>query len=171
MNTSRTRFTDLMVLVDPHIVPADDTETALLSAQLMSAARAFVTPAVLKATIPCENPNKLKRAQLLGASVEIGERYGRIHIHFNLNLTHETKIYLKHPGDGKTINNEVQEWFNERLGKSCFVSVRLADTGRAKNYATKGTKGAANSGPDISIGRKELDEAQDRPNGSSTSTS
>lgn len=133
---SRDRFTDFMVTVDPHIVPADETEVQLLANQLKSAVQAFVTAPVLKTVLPCEDPNGLKRAQLLNMAVEIGEKYGREHVHFNLNLTHRTKIFLKHP-DGRTINDEVQKWFNQRLDRSCFVSVRLADSGRAKNYATK----------------------------------
>lgn len=133
---SRDRFTDLMITVDPHIIPKDETEVQIVANQLKSAVQAFVTAPVLKAVLPCENPNALKRAQLIGLSVEIGEKYGREHVHFNLNLTHRTKILLKHP-DGRTINDEVQKWFNQRLERSCFVSVRLADTSRAKNYATK----------------------------------
>jgi len=133
---SRDRYTDLMITVDPHVVPADETETTQIANQLKAAVTAFVTAPVLKAVLPCGDPSKLRRAQLIGFAVEIGEKYGREHVHFNLNLTHRTKIYLKHP-DGRTINDEVQKWFNERLGRSCFVSVRLAETGRAKNYATK----------------------------------
>lgn len=150
--SSRERFTDLMILVDPHIVPIDDADAQVKGDWLMDAVRGFVTAPVLRATIPTEDPTRLMRAQLLGASVEIGERYGRIHVHFNLNLTHKTKVLLKHP-DGRTINDEVQKWFNQRLGVSCFVSVRLAETGRAKNYATKDGTGVGA----VSIGGKELD--------------
>ncbi len=125
-----------MITVDPHIVPKDETEVSIVAAQLKSAVLAFVTAPVIIATIPCEDPSKIRRAQLLNMAVEIGEKYGREHVHFNLNLTHRTKILLKHP-DGRTINDEVQKWFNARLGRSCFASVRLADTSRAKNYATK----------------------------------
>lgn len=151
---TRDRFTDLMVLVDPHIVPVDDADLRERGQWLMQAVNAFVTPAVLKATVPCADPSKLRRAQLLGASVEVGDKYGRVHIHFNLNLMHRTTVYLKHP-DGRTINDSIQTWFNERLGKSCFVSVRLADTSRAKNYATK-SGGGVDGG--IRVGRTPVGE-------------
>jgi hypothetical protein len=149
-----------MILVDPHIVPKDSEEERTLGDWLMAAVRAFVTAPVLRATIPTEDPSRLKRAQLLNASVEVGDKYGRIHVHFNLNLTHPTKVLLKHP-DGRTINDEVQNWFNRQLGQSCFVSVRLAESGRAKNYATKnGTPG----GGAVSINREKLDAARTGPN-------
>lgn len=158
--SSRERFTDLMILVDPHIVPRDSEHERALGDWLIAAVRSFVTAPVLRATIPTEDPSRLKRAQLLNASVEVGDKYGRIHVHFNLNLTHTTKVLLKHP-DGRTINDEVQKWFNQQLGiaadQSCFVSVRLAESGRAKNYATKnGTPG----GGAVSIDREKLDAAR-----------
>lgn len=150
--TSRDRFTDLMVVVDPHIVPADDNDQQKWGDILISAVQRFVTPAVLKAVLLCEDSSRLKRAQLVNASVELGDKYGRIHIHFNLNLTHQTKVLLKHP-DGREINDQFQQWFNAELGRSCFVSVRLADSGRAKNYATKSGVG----GGAISIDRGKLE--------------
>lgn len=141
----RSRYTDFMVLVDPHIVPGDDTEQEEWTQKLMDAVREFVTAPVLRQVLLCEDSTKLRAARLVGASVELGDLYGRVHIHFNLSLTHETQVYLKSP-DGREINRVFAEWFSRRLGKDgVFVSVKLADTSRAKNYATKSGERAADS--------------------------
>lgn len=135
---SRTRFTEFIVLVDTHYAPKTPEEEKALSDDLLAAVQEFSSVPVLRQLLLCEDSSKLRRKQLTGASVELGDTYKRIHVHFVLNLEHQTTLYLKHP-DGRTINRVCQDWFNKRLGTSCFVSVALGDT-RAKNYAAKGTK-------------------------------
>lgn len=132
------RFTEFIVLVDTHYAPKTPEEEKALSDDLLEAVKEFSSREVLRELLLCKDSSKLRTKQLTGASVELGETYKRIHVHFVLNLEHDTEIYLKHP-DGRTINRVCQDWFNNRLGTSCFVSVALGDT-RAKNYAAKGTK-------------------------------
>lgn len=140
-DTARTRYTDLFFTVDTHVKPNDADDEQRLARALVEAVDAFVTPAVLRAVLPCDDARKLRGATLTPWVPEVGSKFGRIHCHFNLSLRHETKIYLKHPRDGRTINEQVQQWFDERLepvtGRKCFARVSLADSGRAKNYAVK----------------------------------
>lgn len=163
---SRTRFTEFAILVDTHYVPKTADEEATMTAELEAAVKEFCSVPVLRSVILCDDVTKLRKKQLMGSSVEIGDKYKRIHVHFVLNLEHQTTIYLKHP-DGRTINRVCQEWFNERLGTSCFVAVSLADT-RAKNYATKGTKRGAKV-ESVSIDRATI-EASTRTASGGTKT-
>lgn len=166
---SRARFTEFMVLVDTHYAPKTPEEEKALGDDLLAAVREFCSVAVLRRVLLCDDVSKLRKKQLTGASVEIGEKYHRLHVHFVLNLEHQTTVYLKHP-DGRTINKQCQEWFNERLGTNCFVSVALADT-RAKNYATKGRKGVASATANrVSISREEIENENGRTTGGATSS-
>lgn len=151
----RVRFTEFIVLVDTHYAPKTEAEEKALSDDLLAAVKEFCSVPVLRQVLLCEDVTKLRRKQLTGASVELGDKYRRIHVHFVLNLEHETTIYLKHP-NGRTVNRTCQDWFNERLGTSCFVSVALGDT-RAKNYATKGQKGATDDVKRVSITRADIE--------------
>lgn len=158
----RLRFTEFLILVDTHYAPKNAAEEQALSEELKAAVLEFCSVPVLRQVVLCEDVTKLRSKQLTGAGVEIGDKYKRIHVHFTLNLQHQTTVYLKHP-DGRTVNREFQEWFNRRLGTSCFVSVELGDT-RAKNYATKGVKGgrggATVGARAISINRKAVEASR-----------
>lgn len=164
---SRTRFTEFMVLVDTHYAPKTPEEEKALGDDLLEAVKEFCSVPVLKKVLLCEDSSKLRKKQLTGAGVEIGDKYHRLHVHFTINLEHQTTVYLAHP-DGRTINRQCQEWFNQRLGTSCFVSVALADT-RAKNYATKGRKGQGTiTANRVSIGRQEIEDENRRTTGGAT---
>lgn len=154
----RTRFTEFIILVDTHYKPKTPLEEETLTQELLDAVKEFTSVPVLRRVLLCEDASKLRRKQLTGASVELGDRYGRIHVHFVLNLEHQTTVYLAHP-DGRTVNRQFQDWFNERLGTNTFVSVSLGDT-RAKNYATKGTKSPAAGVGRVSIDRGAVEAAQ-----------
>lgn len=129
-----------MVTVDTHCKPEDDADRARLVDVLKRVLRQFNTKEALKATILCEDPSKLKRIVMTSASIEEGDKYGRVHAHFNLSIEHETNVYLRHP-DGRTLNRVLIDWFNAALqpdtGKDCYVRASLAESSRAKNYATK----------------------------------
>ena len=139
IETARSRYTDFFVTVDTHVASADDAQDKLIGALLLQTVRKFCTPAVLKQVLITDNPNKLRMATLTNASVEIGEKYKRIHVHFNISLLHETFIRLA--ANGESINTRVANWFDSELedstGKKCYASVRLSESSRAKNYAIK----------------------------------
>lgn len=142
------RYTDLMITVDTHCQPADDEDRARLTALLKRVLKEYNTAAALKETLLCEDPTKLRRVVMTSASIEEGDKYGRVHAHFNLSIEHETNVYLKHP-DGRTLNRVLIDWFNAHLqpetGKDCYVRASLAESSRAKNYATKASARSASS--------------------------
>jgi hypothetical protein len=140
------RYTDLMITVDTHCQPKDDEDRVRLTALLKRVLKEYNTAPSLKATILCEDPAKLRRIVMTSASIEEGDKYGRVHAHFNLSIEHETNVYLKHP-DGRTLNRVLIDWFNAHLepetGKDCYVRASLAESSRAKNYATKASNASA----------------------------
>lgn len=140
------RYTDLMVTVDTHCKPEDDADRSRLVDVLKRVLRQYNTKDALKATILCEDPSKLRRIVMTSASIEEGDKYGRVHAHFNLSIEHETNVYLRHP-DGRTLNRVLIDWFNAALqpdtGKDCYVRASLAESSRAKNYATKASVASA----------------------------
>lgn len=134
----RTRFTALDVVVDPHVKPESDDDQEAWSDKLMDAVRAFATGRALREALPCEDPTKLKKVRITAASVELGDRYGRVHVHFNITIEHETLVYLKSPHDDREINRTIADWFSRELKRDgCFCSVRLNNSSRAFNYAVK----------------------------------
>lgn len=144
----RTRFTALDVVVDPHVKPESDDDQEAWSDKLMDAVRAFATGRALREALPCEDPTKLKKVRITAASVELGDRYGRVHVHFNITIEHETLVYLKSPHDDREINRTIAAWFSRELERDgCFCSVRLNNSSRAFNYAVK--HGAAASRVDV----------------------
>ena len=160
-----------MILVDTHYAPKTTAEEQALSEDLKAAVVECCSVPVLRTLLLCDDVSKLRRKQLMGVGVEIGEKYKRIHVHFQLNLEHQTTVYLRHPDDDRTINRQFQDWFNRRLGTSCFVSVKLTDT-RAKNYATKGAKGRGGTrqrptvtANRISINRAAIEASKERDGG------
>ena len=136
----RRRFTHYFITVDTHTVAENEDIEKETSDVLIGAVKRFIEPANLKTVLLVADPSRLKAVKLQNASVEVGDKYRHVHIHFNLQIEHETEVYLKDPRDGRTINVAVADFFNSilepRLGRKCFVSVRLGDT-RAQNYATK----------------------------------
>lgn len=134
------RYTDLFFTIDTHVAPESDEDQVRVTNLLTRTIREFLSAAVLKAVLLCEDPTKLRRVVPSGGSVELGDKYNRIHAHFNLSVAHETNVYLKHP-DGRTLNTVVADWFNTKLepetGRACYARVTLADSSRAKNYAAK----------------------------------
>ncbi len=148
------RYTDLMITVDTHCQPKDDEDRVRLTELLKRVLKEFNTAAALKATLLCEDPSKLRRVVMTSASVEEGDKYGRVHAHFNLSIEHETNVYLRHP-DGRTLNRVLIDWFNARLepetGKDCYVRASLAESSRAKNYATKASAASTASVPSFGV--------------------
>jgi hypothetical protein len=135
----RRAYTTFFITVDTHVKSTGPELEREIGFLLLTTIKEFCTPQVLRQVLLVEDVSKLKRARLNNASVETGDKYDRIHAHFNLQLAHETTIYLKAP-DGRTINPRVAEWFNGKLepttGKKVFVSVRLGNSA-AENYAVK----------------------------------
>lgn len=149
------RYTDLFITVDTHVAPENEAERERITAVLTRAIRKFLSAAVLKVVILCEDASRLRRVVPSGGAVELGDKYGRVHAHFNLSIGHETNVYLKHP-DGRTLNTVIADWFDNELrpdtGKACYVRASLAESSRAKNYAAKSsnTAGATSvSGPAV----------------------
>ena len=140
----RTRFTALDVVLDPHVKPESDDDQEQWSERLLAAVKQFATGRALREAIPCQDPAKLKKVRITAASVELGDRYGRVHVHFNLTIEHETLVYLKSPHDDREINRTIAAWFSRELERDgCFCSVQLSNSSRARNYAVK--SGAASA--------------------------
>lgn len=140
----RTRFTALDVVLDPHVKPESDDDQEQWSERLLAAVKQFATGRALREAIPCQDPSKLKKVRITAASVELGDRYGRVHVHFNLTIEHETLVYLKSPHDDREINRTIAAWFSRELDRDgCFCSVQLSNSSRARNYAVK--SGAASA--------------------------
>ena len=138
--TARSRYSDFFVTLDTHVVSATDDVDKHAADMLIRTIKKFCTPAVLKEVLIQEVPNKLRMATLTNASVEVGDKYKRIHAHFNISILHETNLGLVTP-EGVSINTLVADWFNTQLepetGTKCYASVRLSESSRAKNYAIK----------------------------------
>lgn len=140
----RTRFTALDVVLDPHVKPESDDDQEEWTNKLLDAVKSFATGRALREAIPCEDPAKLRKVRITAASVELGDRYGRVHVHFNLTIEHETLVYLKSPHDEREINRTIADWFSRELDRpGCFCSVRLSNSSRARNYAVKSGSAAA----------------------------
>ncbi len=128
------KFTDLHCTIDTHIAPRTREQADAVATELMRIVQEELnTRAGYEAVIPMEEPNTLKSVTLLNASVEMGEKYKRMHIHFNLDVIHEGKVLLK------DANRRLCQWFNRvsPWEAPCYASVRLLESSIAKNYNGK----------------------------------
>jgi len=128
------RFTDLHCTIDTHISPRTQEEAQAVADELLRlVTEELNTRQGYQESIPVEEDGKLRSVTMLNASVEMGEKYKRIHIHYNLSIVHETKVLLK------DANRRLQDWFNlhSPWGTECYAKVRLLDSSRAKNYNVK----------------------------------
>jgi hypothetical protein len=76
----------------------------------------------------------LVKIHVVGAGVEVGERMKRTHCHFNLYITHTTKILLS-KGTQRRWQNFVQMTLPVYT-PNVYVNIILLDT-RRENYALK----------------------------------
>ena len=130
------RFTDLHCVVDTHITPRDDTEQEEVANILIEVLERLDTRDGYRAALAMDDPSKLKRVIMMGGAVERGEKYGRLHAHFNLSIMHEGKFLL---GEA---NARLANWFNDQFPwrTACFASVELLESSRTKNYNAKSSR-------------------------------
>lgn len=123
-------------MVDSHIKPRDEGEMEMVTDEIAYALDQLNTVGGYRAALAMDDPQKLKRVVMMNSSVEIGEKYGRLHAHFNLSIVHEGKFLL---GEA---NAKLSAWFNEQFPwpQRCFASVELLESSRAKNYNAKSSR-------------------------------
>lgn len=133
-------YTQLHCVIDSHIQPDNEDEEEYLKSMLLDLVRDKLNSVagynyVLKPHI--EPPGKILAVTMLSIGAETGDKFSRVHIHFVLEVKHNSK-FLLNAADGLNIYERLYEWITPRLPWSTkpYVSVRLLDT-RAQNYVAK----------------------------------
>lgn len=126
-------FTDIHCVVDTHIVPQTNEQQEDIANTIIRVLELLDTRDGYREALAMDDHRALKRVIMVGGSVERGEKYGRMHTHFNLSIMHEGKFLL---GEA---NARLSAWFNDNFPwpTRCFASVELLESSRAKNYNAK----------------------------------
>lgn len=134
------RFTQLHCVIDSHIKPSNASEEDYVKTALLEIVRDKLNSkagygAVLAPHI--EPPGRLLTVTMMSIGAEVGDRFGRVHVHYVMEVKHSSNFLLT-AADGKNIYERICEWVTPRLPWNArpYVSVRLLDT-RAQNYAAK----------------------------------
>lgn len=142
--------TKLHYIIDSHITPTSSEEKERVVNVLKDVFAAFnsragfvelIKPHVTGNTGPIE-------IKVLSWAIEVGRRFGRIHMHVILQVNHKAKFSLTSERDGINVTRRFKAWLIDRLPwlyansdyyreyTTPYVRIYLADSS-AENYAQK----------------------------------
>lgn len=155
MENKLTRWTNLHIVIDSHVRPQGPAEEKMIGNDLLDIVKTKLNSkagyeAVFGPHLAVDT--RLREVTLLNATVEKGNRFGRLHLHCIITIAHSGRFNLNRVSDGKNIYQTLCEWLIPRLpwlndptypfphpDARPYVSVRILNS-RAHNYASKGVR-------------------------------